>query len=201
MAEANFRRSGAAARKPAAAEARRKRRSRTVPVAPDTAVDVRPAKQLPTPEDEVAVRLAIALADLPEDVRKSVATYRNRAFSDDQWAEVGDLVRLGIALSRPEDYRATSNLGWALGLHARVQLAAGTSRSITGWYGHDAIGTSLAGGRFGRGADAFTLPAHFGSSFNGRLRTIGRILVPATPPPPRKYSARQPSAPLTVAEL
>ena len=41
------------------------------------------------------MRLAIALAELNDDVRSAVAQYRAASFTDEEWAAVGDLVRLG----------------------------------------------------------------------------------------------------------
>ncbi|MGY1825802.1 MULTISPECIES: hypothetical protein [unclassified Blastococcus] len=201
MADPAFTRSGAAARKPAAAAPRAPRRHRPGPAPAPTAVP--PAETNPAPaEDEVAVRLAIALAELPTEATDAITGYRNRSLSDEQWALVADLVRLGMAVGWPAGARrGGGNIGWAMGLHARVHLLLGTNRTVAGWYGPDAVATTLAGGRVGHGADAFTVPPQFASAYNARLRTIGRVLVPSTPPPARKFTAGEPAAPLTAAEL
>ncbi|WP_177212706.1 hypothetical protein [Geodermatophilus ruber] len=202
MADPTFTRSGAAARKPATSAPRAARRPRTATTKPAPAA-VQPAGTSPAPvDDEVAVRLAIALAELPAEAADAVTGYRNRSFSDEQWVLVADLVRLGMAVGWPAGVRrGGGNIGWALGLHARVHLLLGTNRTVAGWYGPDAVATTLAGGHVGRGPDAFTLPPQFASAWNARLRTIGRVLVPSTPPPARKFTAGEPAAPLTAAEL
>ena len=130
-----------------------------------------------------------------------MAKYRCTGLSDEQWAAAGDLVRLGLATWQPVSKQVVWDLGYGLGIHARIQLLLGASRTVAGWYGPDAIETTLAGGRFGSGPDAFTPSARFATTFSGRLRTIGRTLVPATPPPPRKFAAYDPQSPLSTGEL
>ena len=197
MAEPSFARRGAAARKPATATTRAPRRPRaTSAPAPN---DLAPAAAPPV--DEVAVRLAVALGELDDDVRRAVLAYRSTGLSDEQWAQATDLIRLGLATYRPKTQQAVWNLGYGLVVHARIQLLLGASRTVVGWYGPDAIETTLRGDTFGSGPDAVTPTERFRSTFNGRLRTIGRTLVPSTPPPTKKFRAYDPQAPLTTAEL
>ncbi|MGY1775413.1 hypothetical protein ACI8AV_06105 [Geodermatophilus sp. SYSU D00804] len=127
--------------------------------------------------------------------------YRPEGLTDAEWADVADLVHLGMATLAPRTREQVRRIGWALGVHARVHLRSGTSRTVPGWYGSPAVATSLAGGRIGRGKSAYTVPARFGSSYAGRLRTIGRALVPASPPPPKRFTAYPRQEPLTAAEL
>lgn len=106
MAEPTFTRSGAAARKattPPTTRAPRRAPSRTTPRATshDAGRKVR-AGQI----DELAVRLAVALGELDDDVRRAVLSYRSAGLTDEQWAQAADLVRLGLATYQPKSRQA-----------------------------------------------------------------------------------------------
>ncbi|MCW2536065.1 MAG: hypothetical protein JWQ26_1764 [Modestobacter sp.] len=197
MAEPTFARTGPASRRPATPPATGAPRRKPSLVAPQQVDGQAPVSQL----EEVTVRLAVALDALDESTRRRVQAYRGHLLSDAEWTQVADLVHLGLAASPTSGTRAMPGLAAALCTHARIHLLLGTSRTVAGWYGHDAIETSLTTRRVGRGPAAFTPPERFASSYQSRLRAIGRTLVPNTPPPPPNYGAYDPQAPLTTAEL
>ncbi|SCX38879.1 hypothetical protein SAMN03159343_0528 [Klenkia marina] len=203
MAEARFTRSGIAARKPTAARpaapdgpARRLRSPRAQTADADPAA-TSPAESV----DLVAARLQVALAALDPAMAGLIGRYRSAALDAEQWTQAADLFRLGMAVLSPTTTRAAYGISMALNTHSRARLAVGASRTISGWYGPDAIETTLAGGPIGTGAAAVTPPPSYASTFASRLRAIGRILVAETPAAPMKFTAHDPQAPLSGSEL
>lgn len=212
-AAAPFRRTGAAARGTGAATGR-VRRPRTRPASPEptsdttapvaaatapvtvTAVPDAGAQRTGAAAEALRARLEDTLATLTDAQRKAVTTYRPRDFQDAEWDQVADLVRLGIAVAAPPSTQGIARLRSALALHARLHLAWGTSRTVPGWYGRDAVERTLT--HPPEAATARTL-----ASYAGRLRRVSAELAPppaAAPAPPR-WRSYDPLGPYSTEEL
>ena len=143
--------------------------------------------------DLVAQHLAGALPTLKEEVRSALPEVRPRSLrDDDQWAQVRDLVLLGVAAAQPATALSAQQLAWALGKHALFHLVAGTSRTVSGWYSPDAIETTLS---------STALSARASAAFAARFRRISATLLPAPRPGPRTFEAFDPAGPYTTGEL
>jgi hypothetical protein len=144
----------------------------------------------------VRARLEDALATLTDAQRKAITSYRPLDFTDAEWDQVADLVRLGVAVAAPPSTPAIARLRSVLALHARLHLAWGTSRTVTGWYGRDAVERTLT--HPPEAATARTL-----ASYAGRLRRVSAELAPppATAPAARSWRSYDPLGPYSTTEL
>ena len=211
-----FVRSGAAARRAGSVAQRRPRRN-AVPAAPLTDTEtgdgvtagdgtagggmtasdgVTAGGDVSGRDVPAAVREALraALAAVADDwARGWISAYQPLRITDPvEWAAVADLTRLGLAVHEPHTEASLQQIGWALGVHARVHLDAGTSRTITGWFGIDAIETTLASTI----TDARSLAAHA-----HRLRRICDRLVGDRPAALKQFGGYAPGAPYRTIEL
>ena len=189
-------RSGHAARRPAASPRRTTTpaRKRLPDSAAALAAGARPEPAAPA-TDAVAEALAVALAAIAdEQVRDWVNSSRPTRFSDGEWALVADLFRLGVAVYQPPTLAVARRLGWIVGVHTRVQLDAGTSRTVTGWYHPDVIEATLAAQIPGVERRSLATAA-------GRLRSVAARLVPPAVPAALGYGHYAPNAPYSTAEL
>lgn len=206
----SFTRSGAASRRPGTVAQRRPRRETTSEAAPAAEPVGQAGGQPPAsterssaPEHgraqhsstaKVQQALQEALAALPdEQMRRRVAEYRPERICDEaEWAAVADLTRLGVAVHQPPSVASLHQVGWALGIHARVHLDAGTNRTITGWFATAAIETTLSCTL----VDSRSLATHA-----ERLRVISDRLVGDRPAKLKAFGRYAAAAPYSTAEL
>jgi len=193
-----FVRSGGAARKLAAGAAstkapRRLQAVRTPETTDLVALAATTGFAAPETVNPVAQRLAAALPALNEEVRSALLELRPRSLpDDDQWAQVRNLLLLGVAAAQPASALSAQQLAGALAKHARFHLDAGTSQTVTGWYSADAIETTLS---------SKALSERAAAAFATRFRRISATLVPAQRPSPRTFEAFDPAGPYTTDEL
>jgi hypothetical protein len=150
-------RRGATTRTATGRPARTPRPRKTVAAPADAAdgpADLRTSRD---PAAEVATRLAAELAAARADttrpltakVEAKLLSYRPDKASDALWADVADLMRLGIAAHRPRTAKEVTQVGWALHVHSQLHHGRGTSRTVTGWYGADTVEATVDSGGVG----------------------------------------------------
>jgi integrase len=151
----------------------------------------------------VAQRLADELAaartdpdrPLTPELEKALLDYRPLKADAPYWAQVRDLVQLGMAAHRPTTDAQVKQVGWALHIHAGWHHGLGTSRTVTGWYGTDAVESTLSTDRLATAGQRSL------AGWARRLRAISARLVPTPATTAAAHRYYPPHAPYSTKEL
>jgi hypothetical protein len=96
---------------------------------------------------------------------------------------------------RPASSEDIRRFGTVLVFHARLHLQWGTARTLTGWYGPDAVERTLVTG-------SSTATARTLAAYAVRLRKAARVLAPVPQPTPATvWRSYDPVGPYTTSEL